>query len=103
MKVATITHSDTTTPRAALPRWLCELLVLTYDEEGFYNNIRRHCEAFEILDKGCIVGNGHGYVDGGDQNQPVPAALEHAVMGQDEPGFFQRLGLVLGQRGVRGM
>lgn len=76
---------------------------LTYYEEGLHDHVRGHRHAFKVLNKGGVVGHCNGYVNGGHQDQPVPAALEHAVVREDEPRLFQRLCFVFGQWGVRGM
>lgn len=46
------------------------------------------------------VGDGDGHVEGGEQDESVPARLEGPVMQQDEGGLADGGHLVLGQRGL---
>lgn len=50
------------------------------------------------VDEAGIVGHDDGDVERRDEQQPVPACLEDAVVAQYELGLFQRRRLVLGQR-----
>ena len=51
-----------------------------------------------VADKTHVVGHRHGHVEGGQQDQPVPARLEGAEVQEDEFGFLGVGDLVLGQR-----
>lgn len=45
-----------------------------------------------------VVGNGDGYVEGGQQDQPIPAGLERTVVKEDEAGLLDVRHLVLWDR-----
>lgn len=45
-----------------------------------------------------VVGDGDGYVEGGQQDQPIPAGLERTVVQEDEAGLLDVSHLVLGDR-----
>lgn len=77
-------------------------LWLTDDEERLDNNVADHADAVGVNEAG-VVGHDDGYVEGGDQDQPIPAGLEHAVVRQDEAGLLEGAGLVFGQRSVGGL
>ena len=51
-----------------------------------------------IADETHVVGHRHGHVEGGQQDQPIPARLEGAEVQEDEFGFLGIGDLVLGQR-----
>lgn len=74
----------------------------TDDEEYLHCDItdgRAASQVVVIADEAHVVGDRHGNVEGGEQNQPVPAGFEGAVVKQDELGLFDVCHLVLGQSG----
>lgn len=55
----------------------------TDDEEYLHGNIadgRAASEVVVVADETHVVGDRHGDVEGGEQDQPVPAGLECAVV-----------------------
>lgn len=42
-----------------------------------------------------VVGNGDGYVEGGQQDQPIPAGLERTVVQEDQTGLLDISHLIL--------
>lgn len=70
-------------------------LWLTDDEERLDDNVADHADAVGVDEAG-VVGHDDGDVEGSDQDQPIPAGLEHAVVRQDEAGLLEGAGLVLG-------
>lgn len=71
------------------------LLVLTDDEECLDDDVADHADAVGVDEAG-VVGHDDGDVEGSDQDQPIPAGLEHAVVRQDEAGLLEGAGLVFG-------
>lgn len=71
------------------------VLVLTDDEERLDDDVADHADAVGVDEAG-VVGHDDGDVEGSDQDQPIPAGLEHAVVRQDEAGLLEGAGLVLG-------
>lgn len=78
----------------------------TDDEEHLHGDVAANCAvAHELMmvagvgvtDEADVVGHGHGHVESGQQDQPVPHGLEDAVVQQDEAGLPHRRHLVLGQ------
>jgi len=45
-----------------------------------------------------VVGNSDGYVEGGQQDQPVPAGLERTIVKEDETGLLDVSHLILWDR-----
>lgn len=63
--------------------------VLTDYEEHFDDNVTDHGRPVGI-DEARVIGNDYCHVKGRDENQPVPAGLEAAVMTEDEMRLFDR-------------
>lgn len=71
----------------------------TDDEEYLHGNIadsRATREVVVVADEAHVVRDRHGHVERGEQDQPVPAGFERAVVQQDEFGLFDVCDLVLG-------
>ena len=60
---------------------------LTNDKKPLYDNIADHGRAIRI-DETSVVGDDDSHIERGNQDQPVPAALEGTIMGQDESGLL---------------
>lgn len=74
----------------------------TNDEEYLHGNIadsRATSEVVVVADEAHVVRHRHGDVERGEQDQPVPAGFERAVVQQDEFGLLDICDLVLGQSG----
>lgn len=81
---------------------LLETLQLTYDEQDLHRDVADSGAAGHVIviaDEAHVVGHGHGHVEGGEQDQPIPAGFEGAVVKQDELGLLGVRNLVLRQSG----
>lgn len=81
---------------------LLEILQLTYDEQDLHRDVADGGAAgyvVVITDEAHVVGHCHGHVEGGEQDQPIPAGFEGAVVKQDELGLLGVCYLVLRQSG----
>lgn len=63
---------------------------LTYYEEYLHSDVADSGAACQVIvpDEAHIVWDSDSHVKGGEQDQPVPACLEGAVVEQDELGFL---------------
>lgn len=80
---------------------------LTDDEKNLHQDVadtrRVSCRRAAVLPvlhgrEADIIGNGDGHVEGGQQDQPVPAGLERTVVEEDETGLLDVGHLVLRNR-----
>ena len=80
---------------------------LTNDEKYLHQDVadtrgvtRRRAAVLSHLHGGeaDVVGHGDGHVEGGQQDQPIPAGLERAVVKEDEAGLLDVGHLVLRHR-----
>lgn len=70
---------------------------LTNDEKSFYGHIADHGGTVQVDETG-VVRDDYGDVERSDEDEPIPATLEDAVMRQDETGLLQGGRLVLRKR-----
>lgn len=78
----------------------------TKDEEQLHCDVTAHsatadqgmvAAALIVANKADVIRHGHGHVEGGQQDEPVPQGLGNAVVQQDQTGLLHSCHLVLGQ------
>ena len=48
--------------------------------------------------EGCIIRHNNSHVNGGHEDEDIPAGLEHAIMAEDPTRLLGHRALILGQR-----